>query len=107
MRNISACFFYDLCDLCGTNERRGRCEITNNIGSCSCYANSQNSSVTYSGEFCLPETDEPVLSTTALPSRWTPIVIGVLAGLAGLFCAITCCLLLLAVWRRRRHPKAE
>ena len=106
VKNVTACFLFTLCDLCGTGlQQRGICSPEKNLSRCECLVNPGSNP--YKGEFCLPDTTEPPLSSNT-PSRWTPIVVGVLAGLAGLFCAVTCCLLAVAAWRRRRrHPEEE
>ena len=105
VQNVTACYLFTLCDLCGVNPVRGVCQVRGGVGVCNCVTNTDNPSQPYSGEFC---TEQAILTATpSIPSRWTPIVIGVLAGLAGLFCAITCCLLGIAAWRRRRYPPAE
>ncbi len=102
IKNVTSCYLFQLCELCGTNPKRGVCEPETGLSQCRCFANSINSSESYTGVFCLPTSTEPALSTS-VPSNWTPIIIGVLAGFAGLFCAVTCCLLAIAVWRRRRR----
>jgi len=103
VQNVTSCYLFDLCSLCGTNPIRGVCLPQNGLSQCQCFVNLNDSSQPYTGEFCYPATIETPLSTST-PSRWTPIVVGVLAGLAGLFCAVTCCLLGIAFWRRRRRP---
>ena len=103
VRNVTSCYLLDRCDLCGVAPRRGVCLPDRPIPECICIPNLENPSRPYTGEFCMEETT--LTATQSTPSRWTPIVVGVLAGLAGLFCAITCCLLGIAVWRRRRHPR--
>lgn len=105
--NVTSCYLFTLCDLCGTAPERGVCLPDQNLSECRCFTNTYDTSKPYKGVFCLPESSEPALSAST-PSRWTPIVVGVLAGLAGLFCAVTCCLLAVAAWRRRsRHPPGE
>lgn len=103
--NVTSCYLFELCDLCG-RPPRGICSPEKNLSRCECLATPPEGSRPYTGEFCLPDTSEAPLSTST-PERWTPIVIGVLAGLAGLICAVTCCLLAVAVWRRRRRPLEE
>ncbi|CAF1457750.1 unnamed protein product, partial [Adineta ricciae] len=105
--NVTGCYLYNLCDLCGTNAGRGVCTTgSTGTGRCQCFVNTANPSASANDEFCYSTTTtEPTLSTSSPSSNWTPIIVGVLAGLAGLFCAVTCCLLAIAAWRRRRrHP---
>ncbi len=106
VQNVTSCYLFDLCDLCGTNPIRGVCLPETGLSQCKCFVNLNDSSAPYTGEFCYPESN-PTPVSTSIPSSWTPIVVGVLAGLAGLFCAITCCLLAVAVWRRRKRPHDE
>ncbi|CAF3469005.1 unnamed protein product [Rotaria sp. Silwood1] len=104
VKNVTSCYLIDLCDLCGGDIKRGACLPETGLSKCHCFYN-PDSSRPYTGDFCYPT--EPTL-TSSSSSRWIPILVGVLAGLAGLFCAITCCLLALAAWRRRRrHPHDE
>ncbi len=107
VKNVTSCYLFNLCNLCGTNPVRGVCLPETGLSQCTCFVNTNGSSQPYTGEFCYPESNQPIVSA-AVPSNWTPIVVGVLSGLAGLFCACTCCLLAVAVWRRRRrHPPGE
>jgi hypothetical protein len=102
--NVTSCYLFYLCNLCGTNPKRGICLPETHLSQCRCFTNTNDSSSPYTGEFCLPTSTGPALSTSS-PSNWTPIIVGVLAGLAGLLCTVTCCLLSVAAWRRRRqHP---
>jgi hypothetical protein len=103
---VTSCYLFNLCNLCGTNPIRGVCLPETHLSQCQCFTNNNDSSKPYTGEFCLPTPTEPTLSTSS-PSNWTPIIVGVLAGLAGLFCIVTCCLLAVAAWRRRRQPPNE
>ncbi|CAF0783623.1 unnamed protein product [Rotaria sordida] len=113
VKNVTSCYLIDLCDLCGGDIKRGICLPESGLSRCICFSNDADPSRPYTGEFCYPV--EPTSTSTSSPplsssssSRWIPIVVGVLAGLAGLFCAVTCCLLALAAWRRRRrHPPDE
>ena len=75
------------------------CVRANKETKCECIVSNDPTKV-YVGELCLPVNIEPIkpLST---PSRWTPIIIGIIAGLTGLCGAITCCLWAVTVWRRR------
>jgi hypothetical protein len=104
VQNVTSCYFYDQCNLCGINPVRGVCISNNGIAKCQCLVNNNNPSKPYTGEFCFEQ--EPILSVMpSTPTQWTPIVVGILAGLAGLLCAVACCLLAVAAWRRRRrHP---
>lgn len=102
IQNVTACFLLDLCDLCGGSVKRGVCLPQLGVSKCQCFSNTDDPSNPYTGDFCYP-TPSQSLSTP----RWTPIVIGVLAGLAGIFCSITCCLLALAAWRRRRQHSPD
>lgn len=101
--NVTSCYLIDLCDLCGVDKKRGACLPENSVSKCICYANTDNPSRPYTGDFCFESAEPPAPSS---PS-WTPIVVGVLSGLAGLLCSITCCLLALAAWRRRRQGPQE
>lgn len=106
LTSIDSCTLINICDLCGSPPR-GSCDPTEGLSRCRCFVNPNDTSRPYEGDFCA----EPAVVLTKTPStaaRWTPIVIGVLSGLAGLFCAITCCLLGVAVWRHRHaHPAEE
>ncbi len=101
--NVTSCYLINLCNYCGINPRRGVCLPENPISTCRCFNNEKDPSRPYAGEFCLPS---PVpAKPQSIPSRWTPIIVGILSGLTGLFFAITCCLWTVAVWRRRiRNP---
>ncbi|CAF3337216.1 unnamed protein product [Rotaria socialis] len=105
VQNVTACFLLDLCDLCGGAVQRGACLPSLGVSKCQCFANTADPSSPYTGDFCLASASPESLSS----SSWIPVVVGVLAGLAGIFCAITCCLLALAAWRRRRRlsPKED
>ncbi|CAF1176917.1 unnamed protein product [Adineta ricciae] len=104
--NTTSCFLIDTCSLCGVNPVRGVCNPSQNIEKCRCYVNEADPSSPYEGNLCSKPRPKPVASTYSL-SRWTPIIIGVLAGLTGLFAAVTCCLWAMAAWRRRRHHHPE
>lgn len=106
LSGITSCTLINVCELCG-NPPRGVCVPSEGLSRCRCFENRNDSSRPYVGDFCTEQ--ETVLTATPAPNaRWTPIVIGILSGLAGLFCAITCCLLVVAAWRRRRrHPPEE
>lgn len=85
------------------NPSRGICLPETRLSKCRCFVNENDPSRPYIGEFCLPK-DPELIKPPSFPSRWTPIIVGILAGLTGLFCAITCCLWAVAIWRRRtRH----
>lgn len=114
--NVTSCFLIDLCGLCGSDVKRGVCLPEKKLSKCQCFININDSSRPYTGDFCYPTNVEPSLTSTtpsvepsltsSTPS-WTPIVVGVLAGFAGLLCAITCCLVAIAAWRRRRQPSND
>ena len=103
VRNVTSCFLIDLCDLCGAPPGRGKCNPETGLSKCTCYENIKDPSRPYQGDLCY-EPEAPLAVPPALPSRWTPVVVGILAGLAGLFCAVTCCLLAVAAWRNRKRP---
>jgi hypothetical protein len=102
--NVSSCYLFTLCDLCGTVVKRGVCLPDTNTSQCQCFTNTADPSNPYTGEFCtLTNATSTLSASSPSSSNWTPILIGVLAGLAGL-----CCLLAVAVWRRRRrNPREE
>lgn len=103
--NITSCYIIEQCHLCGT-PARGVCLPETKLTKCRCFNNDNDPSQPYEGDFCKPPNPKPVVSPS-IPARWTPIIVGVLAGLAGLFLATTCCLWALAIWRRRRRHHAE
>lgn len=118
VKNVTSCFYIDLCQLCGSNPRRGVCFPEYGLSRCVCFVNENNPSRPYTGDLCEPQdaqttipTQQPTSSTEqptqiAHPSNWTPIIIGIVAGLAGLLSSIICCLWAVSVWRRRlRKPK--
>ncbi len=107
VNNVTSCYLIDLCNLCGANPKRGVCLPQAGLSQCQCFVNTGNPSEPYVGEFCYPESQAPTLTTTSSSSRWTPIVIGILAGIGGLVCAVTCCLLAAVIWRRRRRYPYE
>ena len=99
--SITSCYLIDLCRLCGTNPPRGQCILAYNESKCECLRENKNdSSRPYVGDFCWPSEPE-LIKTPSIPSRWIPIIIGILSGLTGLFCLITCCLWAMAIWRQR------
>ena len=100
--NVTSCFYIDQCHLCGTDSPpRGICYPELGVSACKCYVN-DDTSEPYAGERCLPQ-DKGPLRATYPATRWTPVIVGILAGVAGLFCTLTCCLWALALWRRRRR----
>ena len=103
VQNVTSCYLFDLCDLCGTNPVRGACLPATGLSKCKCFINTDDPTKPYTGDFCSPESGTVTLGSSSSPTSWTPIVVGVLSGLAGLFCAVTCCLLAVAGWRRRRR----
>ncbi|CAF3505225.1 unnamed protein product [Rotaria sordida] len=107
--NVTSCFLINLCHLCGIPPR-GVCLPENGLSKCECFVNENDTSRPYIGDRCLPPPDLITTTTTtppSSPSRWTPIIIGIVTGLASLFLATTCCLWALAAWRRRRHHKDD
>jgi hypothetical protein len=100
--NVTACFLINLCNLCGTNPPRGICLPEKNVSSCECFNYPNDPSMSYVGEFCLPQKND---LTTSSSSTWVPIVIGVLSGIGGVFCMITCCLLLMNYSRYRSQKR--
>lgn len=100
--DVSSCYLIDLCSLCGKDPVRGACVPKYNVSRCECFVNKNDSSRPYAGEFCLQTDAEPMKTASDL-SRWVPVIVGVLAGLTGLFLAITCCLWAIAAWRRRHR----
>ncbi|CAF1592207.1 unnamed protein product, partial [Adineta steineri] len=107
VKNVTSCYVINACGLCGTNPVRGVCYPEFNEPKCKCFASGNDTTGPYEGNFCYSSSSKPLQSTNS-PSRWTPIIVGVLAGLTALFCAITCCLWAIAIWRRRkRHPKED
>lgn len=101
--NVTSCFLINLCDLCGSNPPRGICIPANKESRCECLPNKNDPSRPYSGEFCLASASQ--LTTPTIPSRWTPVIIGIVAGIAGLLFTITLCLWAIAIWRGRRNEK--
>jgi hypothetical protein len=73
-----------------------------NVSSCECFNYPNDPSMSYVGEFCLPQKND---LTTSSSSTWVPIVIGVLSGIGGVFCMITCCLLLMNYSRHRSQKR--
>ncbi|CAF0960628.1 unnamed protein product [Rotaria magnacalcarata] len=98
---VTSCFLINACNLCGLYPVRGRCEPETGLSKCRCYQNQNDSSRPYVGDFCEESRIIPINANND-PS-WAPIIVGILAGLAGLFCAITCCLWFVAGYRRRRR----
>ena len=104
VKNVTSCYLIDLCSLCGTNPRRGFCLSEKNVSRCECFINENHPSVSYVDEFCKVEKENGGISTS---TSWAPIVIGILAGIAGLFCAITSCLLITFICRRHRRRRLQ
>jgi len=98
VKNITSCYLIDLCSLCGINPRRGVCLPENNVSKCECFVNQNNPTITYVGEFCKIQQQQPITSGS---SSSTTIIIGVLAGITGLFCVMTSFLLVMTCVRRR------
>lgn len=108
MNNVTSCYLLDLCDLCGTSPKHGICLPETGLSRCQCFVNTDNPLQPYSGEFCNPGSQEPTLTTSSSSSNWMPIVVGILAGLGGLICAIACCLVIIPIClRRRQYPHDE
>ncbi|CAF2811538.1 unnamed protein product [Rotaria sp. Silwood2] len=104
--NVTSCFLINLCHLCGIDPPRGVCLPQNGVSKCKCFVNDNDSSILYVGDRCLPADINPIKSS--FPSRWTPVIVGIVAGVASLFGAITFCLWAMAIWRRRRpHNKDD
>ncbi len=101
MKNITSCYLIDLCSLCGINPRRGICLPELNVSKCECFVNQNNPTITYVGEFCKIQQEQ----ITSVSSSWTTIIIGILAGIAGLFCVITSFLLVMTCLRRRSQKQ--
>jgi hypothetical protein len=74
----------------------------NNISRCECFSNQNDISIIYTGEFCLPQTND---LTTSKLSSWMPIIVGILAGIAGLFCMITCGVLVITYLHHRSRKQ--
>jgi hypothetical protein len=99
VRNVTSCYLIDLCGLCGRGpHQRGVCSPEKNITRCQCFVNENDPSMPYVGEFC--QSEKQALSTS---SSSTVIIVGVLTGVASLFCLITCFLLVMTFWRRRHR----
>jgi hypothetical protein len=98
VKDVKSCYLIDLCSLCGTNPPRGVCFPEKNVSKCQCLADENNPSIFYVGEFCTIPKENEVTSTLA---SWVAIVVGILAGLAGLFCIIIICYLIKFIYRRR------
>ncbi|CAF3617914.1 unnamed protein product [Rotaria socialis] len=104
--DVTSCFLINACNLCGLDPVRGRCEPETGDSKCRCYQNQNDPSRPYVGDFCEESSIIPIKADNN-PS-WVPIIVGILAGLAGLFFAMTCCLWFLAGYRRRRnHDKDD
>lgn len=102
MKNITSCYLIDLCNLCGINPRRGICLPENNVSKCQCFANPNDTLISYTGEFCNIQQTTPTSSISS-SSSWSSIVIGILASIAGIFCITT--VFLLVCHRCRRSEK--
>ncbi len=98
VKNVTSCYLIDLCGLCGTNPIRGVCYPGNGTSQCKCFVNENDPSRPYEDDFCY--TPNPIKSTNS-PALWTPIIVGILAGLTALFLATTFCLWAVAAWRSR------
>ncbi|CAF3368046.1 unnamed protein product [Rotaria socialis] len=104
--DVTSCFLINACNLCGLDPVRGRCETETGDSKCRCYQNQNDASRPYVGDFCEESSIIPIKADNN-PS-WVPIIVGILAGLAGLFFAMTCCLWFVAGYRRRRnHDKDD
>lgn len=97
---MTSCYIINLCSLCGVNDTRGVCYPSTGLTQCRCFPNDKDPLRPYTGDRCLeakPRSPNPV--------SWAPVIIGIVTGLAGLFAAITCCLWVVALYRRRlRKP---
>lgn len=103
VNNVDSCYLITLCGLCGRNPPRGVCLPKYNVSRCECFADSGDPLEPYAGEFCL-KTKRPL--TTVTPS-WTPVVVGVLSGVAGLFLAVTALLTFAAWWQHNSLPNVS
>ncbi len=99
---VTSCCVIEACHWCGTNPIRGKCLPELNVSKCECFVNQNDPSRPYVGEYCLSK-PEPIKSPS-FPSYWTPIIVGILAGLTGLFLATTFCLWTVAAWRGPSLP---
>ncbi|CAF1622581.1 unnamed protein product [Didymodactylos carnosus] len=93
IEGVTSCYLIDQCNRCGN---RGVCEPDKNETKCQCFHDPLNPPV---GDFC------DISTPPGTSVNWPAIVIGILGGIAALLCITTCCLLALALWRRRRHPE--
>jgi hypothetical protein len=104
--NVTECYIIHACDLCGLRPPRGICYPEYGVTECKCFRIANDTGTLEYTDRCVPKPPAPII-TTSPPSNsnWTPVIVGVLAGLAALFCATTCCLWAVAAWRRRiRNP---
>jgi hypothetical protein len=101
--DITSCYLIDLCNLCGTNPIRGVCLPELNVSKCECFVNQNDPTISYVGEFCNIQIQQPITPTSS--SSWLPIIIGILAGLTGLFLLITIYLLIMIFVRRHSQKK--
>jgi hypothetical protein len=99
--SVTSCYLINLCQLCG-NPARGVCLPENKESKCECFVNQNDVTNLYVGDLCSIPNSAPI-KPVSVPSRWTPVIVGVLAGLTGLFSATTCCLWAMAIWHRRSH----
>jgi hypothetical protein len=90
VKNVTSCYLIDLCGLCGTNPIRGVCYPGNGTSQCKCFVNGNDPSRPYEDDLCYTSNPKSIVSTSF---PWTPIIIGILASFAVLFCAITSYLL--------------
>lgn len=103
---VDACYLIALCNLCGRNPPRGACLPPLNVSRCQCFTNVNDPSMVYAGEFCRPER-APITSPTSSLSGSTAVVVGVVAGIAGLFVVITAYLLIMSYYRNRRRRRSR
>ncbi len=98
VKDVTSCYLIDQCSLCGTDPPRGVCLPERNVSRCQCFIDENNPSISYVDEFCTTPKENEITSTLA---SWVPIVVGILAGIAGLFCVIISCFLIRIIYRRR------
>jgi hypothetical protein len=103
---VDVCYVITLCTLCGRSPPRGACLPELNVSRCQCFANANDPSIVYTGERCRPER-VPTTSPTSSLSGPTAVVVGVIAGIAGLFVVITAYLLIMSYCRSRRSRRLQ
>ena len=102
--DVNVCYLIELCHLCGRSPPRGICLTQQNVSRCQCFTNADDPSMVYAGEFCRPQR-VPITSPPSSLSGSTVVVVGVVAGIAGLFVVIAAYLLIMSYYRHRRRRK--